>query len=211
MADLLEGARLCGMLLAGGGVLLVVLVGPTAFVSPAIWNGPHEVALRLINEHALVWRVANIGFALATVVTAAGLFLAPGLVGDRGAPLAWVSAATFVLAAVPWLLTLAIRVTITPGVADAFVADGVIDAAFVPLARLCGALFPAFILAASGAIAALGVAIVVGGSLGAPLGWACLVAGLAIGGSYLVVGDTLPAFIYLPTAAVGVAILLSAR
>ena len=211
MSDTFEGLRLGGLLLAGGGALLVLLVGPTAFVSPAIWNGPQDVALRLISEHSLIWRVANMGFALATIVTAAGLFLAPGLVGDRGASMAWVSAVVFVLAAVPWLLTLTIRLAITPGVADGFVADGTVDPAFVPLAKLGGALFPAFILTASGSIVALGAAIVAGGSLGEPLGWACLVAGLAIGGSYVVIGDTLPAFVYLPTTAVGIAILLSTR
>jgi hypothetical protein len=209
MADAFEGLRLAGLLLAGGGVLLFLLVGPTAFVSPAIWNGPQDVALRLISEHSLVWRVANIGFAMATIVTAAGLFLTPGLVGGRGASMAWVSAVVFVLGAVPWLLTLAIRVAITPGVADGFVADGTVDPTFTPLTRLNGALFPAFILTASASIAALGAAIIAGGTLGEPLGWACLVAGLAIGGSYLVVGDTLPAFVYLPTAAVGLAMLLS--
>jgi hypothetical protein len=211
MADSIEGFRLAGLLLTGGGVLLVVLVGPTAFVSPMIWNGPQDVALRLINDHSLMWRVANIGFALATIVTAAGLVLAPGLVGDRGAPIAWVSAVVYILAAVPWLLILAIRVAITPSVAGRFVADGTIDAAFDPLAKLCGALFPAFILIASGSIVALGAAIVAGGSLGDPLGWACLAAGLAIGASYVVIGDTLPAFVYFPTAAVGIAMLLSSR
>jgi hypothetical protein len=42
-------------------------------------------------------------------------------------------------------------------------------------------------------------------------GSACLLAGLAIGASYVVMGDTLPAFAYLPTAAVGIAMLLSTR
>ena len=198
-------------MLAGGGVLLVLLVGPTAFVSPAIWNGPQDVALPLISEHSLIWRVANLGFALSTIVTAAGLFLTPGLVGDRGASIALVSAVAFVLAAVPWLLMLAIRLAITPGVADGFVADGTVDPAYAPLTRLGKALFPAFILIASGSIAALGAAIVAGGSLGEPLGWACVVAGVAIAGSFLVIGDTLPAFVYLPTSAVGIAILLSNR
>jgi uncharacterized membrane protein len=211
MADPFQGVQVAGLLLAGGGVLLVLLVGPTAFVSPAIWNGPQDVALRLIGEHSLIWRAANLGFALATILTAAGLFLAPGLVGDGGTSIAWVSAVVFVLAAVPWLLILAIRLAITPGVADGFVADGIVDPDYAPLARLYGALFPAFILIASGSIVALGSAIIAGGSLGEPLGWACLVAGLAIGGSYVVIGDTLPAFIYLPTTAVGLAMLLSSR
>ena len=209
MADRVGGLRLAGLLLAGGGVLLFLLVGPTAFVSPAIWNGPQDVALRLVSEHSRIWRVANVGFALATIVTAAGLFLAPGLVGERGASLALVAAVVFVLAAVPWLITLAIRLAFTPDVAEAFIATGVVDPAFAPLDRLSGALFPAFILLGAASIVALGGAIVAGGSLGAPLGWGCAIAGLAIGGSYLVLGDTLPAFIYLPTAAGGIAMLLT--
>jgi hypothetical protein len=180
-------------------------------VSPAIWNGPQDVALRLISDHSGVWRLANVGFALATIATAAGLFLTPGLVGDRGVSMAWVSAVAFVLAAVPWLVILAIRLAVTPGVADAFVADGTVDPVAAPLDRLGGPLYPAFILIGSGSIVALGAAIVAGGSLGDPLGWACLVAGVAIGGSYLVIGDTLPAFVYFPTTAVGIAMLLSTR
>ncbi len=211
MADPFDGVQAAGALLTAGGVLLVLLVGPTAFISPAIWNGPQDVALRLIEEHSLIWRVANLGFALATIATAAGLFLVPSLVGERATSLAWVSAVTFLLAAVPWLLMLAIRLAITPGVADGFVADGTVDPAYAPLTRLGEALFPAFILIASGSIVALGVAIIAGGSLGEPLGWACVAAGVAIAGSYLVFGDTLPAFVYVPTAAVGIAILLSNR
>ena len=175
MADPIS-VELAGLLLAGGGVLLVLLVGPSAFVSPAIWNGPQDIALRLISEHQLIWRVANVGFALATIVTAAGLFLSPGFVGDRGAAFAWVSTSTYLLAAVPWLIILAIRLAITPAVADGFVADAAVDPAFAPLARLGDALFPAFILIASGSIVALGAAIIAGGSLGGPLGWTCLVA-----------------------------------
>lgn len=211
MTDTIDVLPLAGLLLVGGGILLVLLVGPTAFVSPAIWNGPQDVALSLISEHSLIWRVANIGFVLATIATACGLFLAPGLVGDRGASIGWVSAVLYLVAAAPWLLMLAIRLGITPDVADAFVATGAVDPAWVPLDRLGEALFPSFILIASASIVALGAAIVVGGSLGVPLGWACLVAGLAIGGSYLVIGDTLPAFVYLPTTAVGIAIILSGR
>ena len=209
MADPVEALRITGLLLAGGGVVLVLLVGPTTFVSAAIWNGSHDIALPLISQHPVVWRVANIGFALATVVTAAGLALTPDLVGDRGRSMAWVSAVVFVLAAVPWLITQAIRVVVTPGAADAFVAEGTIDPAWVPLDRLSAALFPAFIMLAAASIATLGIAIIAGGALDGPVGWACLVAGLAIGGSYLVVGDTLPAFVYFPTTAVGIALLVS--
>src|SRR3954449_610824 len=87
MTDLLDGARFAGLLLAGGGLLLVLSVGATLTLPAAIWNGPQDVSLRLIAAHSTVWRTANLGFLLATVLTAAGLFLVPPLVGDGGAAL----------------------------------------------------------------------------------------------------------------------------
>lgn len=211
MADLLHGARFAGLLLAGGGLFLVLLVGPTAFVPPAIWTGPRDASLRLVARHAVVWRLANVGFALATILTAAGLALVPGLVGDRGSSLAWAAAVAYLLAAAPWLLVLSIRLVITPAVAVSLAAEGTLDPAFIPIDRLSGALFPAFMLIASGSIVALGAAVVAGGSLSPVLGWACAVAGLALGGGYLLLGDMLPAFVYFPTTAVGIALFLAAR
>jgi hypothetical protein len=211
MPDPLVGARFAGLLLAGGGLLLVLMVGPTAFVPAALWTGPQDVSLRLIAENAVVWKVANIGFLLATVLTSAGLFLVPPLVGERGASLAWAAAVAFLLAAMPWLLMLAIRLAITPGAAALFAQSGEIDPAWVPIDRLGRALFPAFMLIGSGALVALGVAIIGGGSLAAALGWACVVAGVLFGGGYVVLGDMLPAFVYFPTTAVGIALLLAGR
>jgi hypothetical protein len=135
----------------------------------------------------------------------------PGLVGERGASLAWAAAVAFLLAAVPWLLMLAIRLAITPGVAAGFVASGTVDPAFVRLDRLGGAFFPAFMLLASGSLVALGVAIVAGGSLAVTLGGACIIAGVVFGAGYLLLGDMLPAFVYFPTAAVGIVLFLSGR
>ena len=211
MVDLLQGARFAGLLLAGGGLFLVLLVGPSAFVPPAIWTGPRDASLRLVAEHAVVWRSANVGFALATTLTAAGLVLVPGLVGDRGSSLAWAAAVAFLLAAAPWLLILSIRLVITPAVAAGFAAEGTLDPEFISIDRLSGALFPAFMLIASGSIVALGAAVVAGGSLSPVLGWACVVAGVVFGGGYLLLGDMLPAFVYLPTTAVGITLFLAAR
>lgn len=208
MSDPLAGPGLAGLLLAGGGLVLVLLVGPTTFVPPALWTGPREVSLRLIAAHARIWRAANAGFAIATVLTAAGLACVPGLVGTRGTSLALAAAVMFALASVPWLVMLGIRLSITPRVAAEFAATGALDPTFPPIDRLGGALFPVFLLVASGSIVALGAAIVAGGSLSPILGGACIAAGLAIGGGYLVFGDMLPAFVYFPTAAVGIALLL---
>jgi hypothetical protein len=139
MADPFEGARFAGVLLAGSGLAGALLGGPSAFVSPAIWNGPEDVALRLIARHRLIWRTANVGFVLAMVMTAAGLFVLPGEVGERGASLALAAALAFALAGTLWLMTLSIRLAVTPGVASRFVSDGTVDPVFPPLARLGGA------------------------------------------------------------------------
>jgi hypothetical protein len=92
-----------------------------------------------------------------------------------------------------------------------FVANGTVDPAFLPLERLGGALFPAFMLIASASLVALGAAIVVGGSLSSALGWACVLAGLLFRGGYVLLGNMLPAFIYFPTTAVGIVLLLASR
>jgi hypothetical protein len=210
MEGLLEGGQLAGVLLAGAGLVGILLVGPTAFVPAAIWGGPRDVALRLIAQHPLLWRSGNTGFVIATVMTAAGLFVLPDALGPHGAPLASGAALAFALAGTLWLVTLAIRLTVTPGVALTFVAHGTIDPAFEPLARLGYALFVAFVFIGSAAVVVLGVAIVLGGALGALLGWAVAIAGLLIIASYLWFGDTLPAFVYMPTTAVGIALLLGA-
>jgi hypothetical protein len=209
MGDLFEGARFAGLLLAAGGIGGGVLVATSLAVSPAIWNGPEEAALRLIAAHSRIWRVANVGFVVATVLTAAGLFVITDAVGDQGAMLAAAAAVAFALAGTLWLVTLAIRISITPGVASAFVADGMVDPAFAPLGRLGSAMFTAFIFVGAGALVALGGAILYGGAIAAILGWITAIAGLAIVVSYLWFGDTLPAFIYMPTTAIGIALLVA--
>jgi hypothetical protein len=158
MGELFEGATFAGLLLAGAGLAGVILVGPTAFVPPAIWNGPQVVALKLIAEHPRIWRVATAGFVIATVMTTAGLFVLPDVVGAGGAPLATAAAITFALAASLWLVTLAIRLAVTPAVASTFVAGGTIDPAYGPLTQLGHAMFVAFIFIGSASLVALGVA-----------------------------------------------------
>lgn len=209
MGDLFEPARFAGLLLGAGGLGSGILVATSLAVSPAIWNGPEEAALRLIAAHARIWRTANVGFALATVLTAAGLFVTTDVVGQQGAVLAVAAAVAYALAGTLWLVTLAIRLSITPGVAAAFVAEGTVDPAFAPLGRLSSAMFTAFIFMGAGALVILGAAILYGGVIASVLGWITAVAGVAIAASYLWFGDTLPAFIYMPTTAIGIALLVA--
>jgi hypothetical protein len=209
MGDLFQGARFAGLLLGAGGVGGGLLVATSLVVSPVIWNGPEESALRLIAAHGRIWRTANVGFVIATVLTAAGVFVLTAVVGQQGTVLALAAAVAFALASTLWLVTLAIRLSVTPGVASGYVAEGTVDPAFAALGQLSSALFSAFILVGAAALVALGAAILYGGAIAAVLGWITAIAGLAIAASYLWFGDTLPAFIYMPTTAIGIVLLVA--
>lgn len=103
-----------------------------------------------------------------------------------------------------WLITLSLRLGFTPSVAARYVANGSVDPAFGPLGALAGVLFAAFIVLASCSLAVLGVATLLGGGLPAWVGWVTPVGGVAVVASHLLAGDTLLAFVYVPTVLLGV-------
>lgn len=207
LVALLAADRLPAVLLVTGGAVLVLLAAPSATVPPAIWTAAPEVALPLIARHRRIWRIANIGFLLATVLVAAGLFLLPASLGADGAALATAGALAFAISSTVWIIALSIRLGITPGVAARFVDEGSLDPSFPPLARLGGVLFAAFILVGCSALAAVGMAALVGGVLPLWAAWATLLISLATIVAFLVTGDTLPAFVYVPTTLLGVVLL----
>ena len=208
LAAALQTDGLPALLLVVGGVGFVALAAASAGVPAAIWTGPPEDSLPLIARHATIWRLANIGFVVATVLTAAGLFGLPWSLGEHGTGLALAAAVGYAMAGTAWLIALFIRLGITPGVAASYVANGSVDPAFAPLAALAGVLFAAFIVIGCSSLTALGVAALLGGALPIWVGWTTLSAGAAILVGYLVMGDTLPAFVYLPTILLGIVQLL---
>jgi hypothetical protein len=160
------------------------------------------------DKDAKAWRIANLGFAVMTVSTIAGLWTVPGLVGDRGASLALAAAGAYALASSLWLISLTVRIAVQPAVASGSVGDATIDPAYGPVARLSGGLFVAFESIAGASLIALGAAILVGGSLAAILGWFAIAIGALLVVMCATVGGTLPAFAYFPTFAIGAALLL---
>lgn len=208
VAAALQADGLAATLLVLGGLGLVVLAAASAGVPAAIWTGAPEISLPLIARHATVWRLANVGFAVATVLTAAGLFVLPSSLGGNGAGLALAAAVGYAMAGTAWLITLGIRLGITPNVAAKYVANASVDPTFAPLAALGGVLFAVFIVVSCSSLAVVGVAALLGGILSVWVGWATLALSLAILAGYLVVGDTLPAFVYLPSVLLGIVQLL---
>jgi hypothetical protein len=205
MADVLTGPSLAGLLLAGGAVFLVAAGSPSLV---RVWTGPPEEGLPLIHSHRRAWRLANLGFALGTVLTSAGLWLVSDAVGDRGAPLARAAAATYSLGAALWLTSLCVRLAVTPAKASAYVATRTIDSSYAPLDRLAGGLFTGFTYLAGAALLGVGTAILAGGVVAAPVAWFALVIGAVVIIGYLAFGDMPPFVSYLPTTLIGVALLL---
>lgn len=207
MASALRHAGPAAWLLILGALALVALAGPSAGVSASMWSGRPELALPLIARHATLWRLANLGFVVATVCTAAGVWVAGRSLGEGATALATAAAWGYAAAGTAWLVGLSVRLWVTPGVAASYLASGSVAPSFGPLARLGGALFAAFIVVGCGSLAALGIAVVLGGVVPAWWGWAMVVASLAILAGFLLSGDTLPAFVYGPTLLLGLALL----
>lgn len=210
-AGALQADGLAPLLLIAGVVALVALGAASAGVPATLWTVSPEIALPLIAQHAPIRKLANLGFLAATVLTAAGLFVLPASVGQSGSGLALVAAVGYAMAGTGWLVTLAIRLGITPAAAKAYVATGTIDPSYAALTGLAGVLFATFILVGCSSLAVLGCALLLGGVLPAWVGWAILATSLAIVAAYLSMGDTLPAFVYLPTLLLGLVLALAPR
>jgi hypothetical protein len=192
----------------------LLVVGAMSFIigaaNPAlgqVWTAPKDAQLRLIADAATAWTITNSLFLFATVFTAAGLWLVPERVGDRGLVLARSATVVYLVAATAWLASLVFRLTVTPDTATAFVATGSLDAAYVITDRWQVGLFGAFTYLAGGSLIAMGVAVTLGGEMSRVGGWFAIVIGSAIVGGYAVFGDMPPFVAYLPTGLLGIGLL----
>jgi hypothetical protein len=174
-----------------------------------VWTAGEAVQLRLIHARPRSWQVTNLLFAIATVLTAAGLTLTPDTIGPGGAPLARLAAAMYGIAAVMWLASITFRLFVTPAAAAAFARSGTFEEAYAVTSRWSGGLFAAFTLTAGSSLVVLGVAVVAGGAVTALAGWLSIAIGAVIVGGYLVARDMPPFVAYLPTGVLGIAILLA--
>jgi hypothetical protein len=192
----------------------LLVVGAMSFIvgaaNPAlgqVWSAPQEAQLRLIADAGTAWTVTNSLFLLATVLTAAGLWLLPERIGDRGLVPARAATVVYLVAATAWLASLVFRLTVTPDAATAFVAAGSLDPAFVITDRWAAGLFGAFTYLAGGSLVAIGVAAILGGALSRVAGWFAVVIGIVMVGGYAIFGDMPPFVAYLPTGLLGIALL----
>jgi hypothetical protein len=193
------------------GWLLVAgtIVGLAPVANPSllrVWMVPRAEHIAIVAAHRRGWYVLNGGFAAATVATTAALAMLAVIVDSGDAARAGLIAGTTAYAAggVLWCAMLAMRSRVTPALAG----HGEGDAAARLLEEAQGGLFAAYVLMTATALVVIGVAMAVGG------GVSIMVAGLAIlvGGGAVVLqlatGDLVPAVLYLPTLAIGIALLI---
>ncbi len=203
----MNGAALVGLSLVAGSILFLVgAFDPALF---RVWTAPDEVQLRLIHERRRAWMVANTLFVAGTVLTTAALLAVPDRLGADAAALGRLAGTTYLLAAVAWLLSLVFRLSVTPVAATTFVSTGVVDPTYDMLRRWSSGMFATFTILAGISIVALGLAVLLGGALPVLLGWTMVILGAVIVGGFVVAGDMPPFVAYLPTAALGVSLLVS--
>lgn len=204
----MDASHLAGWSLVVGSVAFGIGAGDPYLLRA--WTAPSDLFLTIVARHAVAWRITNVLFIGATVLTTAGLCVLP-LVMPAGWPqgLAVAGAATFTIAAVLWIVSLIYRLAITPNTARDFDQTGAVDPWIAAFDRLNGVVFQAFIIIACAGLAAIGLAATAGGPIPAPLGWgAAILSGLLVGG-LLLSGDMPPFTVYLAPLAFGVALLTS--
>jgi hypothetical protein len=200
-----DTAHVIGWLLVGGAVGFGIGAGNPYLMRG--WTAPQDVFLRIVASHPQAWRFTTAFFVAGTVATSAGLALVPALLpGEQARGLAAAGGITFLLAAALWLISLVYRFGVTAAVARRFVDSGTVDPWIADLDRLNGMLFKAFIVLAFAGLAAIGLAITGGGPIPVPVGWGTVVLSALLILGLISSGDMPPFTVYLPTLAIGIAL-----
>jgi hypothetical protein len=192
------------------GWLLVAgtIVGLAPVANPSllrVFLVPRAEHIAIVAAHRRGWYVLNGGFAAATVATTAALAMLALVVdaGDaaRGGLIAGTT--TYAVGGVLWCAMLAIRSRVTPALAG----RGDPDPAGRLLEEAQGGLFAAYVLMTAVALVVLGVTLAVGGGVSIVVAALTILVGVGALAIQLVTGDLVPAVLYLPTLALGIALL----
>jgi hypothetical protein len=214
-SELINIQRLTGVVLiasfiafAIGGILPIV--GEKG--SMGIFTLPVREHLLAVARNAVIWRWANVFMGAAAVILLAGLSMLTTLLElanerlySRLGLIAWL------VSTILWVIFSVFRGVVTVTAAQEMGASGTmgtVSASYEPLAQWGFALF--YISAVIGflALAAYGGALLQVGLVPAWAGWATLLFSLALLAQLLIMGDTLPAFHYMPPALIGVLLVI---
>jgi hypothetical protein len=203
-----DALALAAVLLVAGPAIGTACLAYPPFVR--VWTAQREEHLALVADHPVAWRIANVGFTVATVLTAGGLFvLAASVAVDDGPRAALIAGAVaYTVASSLWCAILAIRTRTTPAIAAMVAAGSQTEPAETLLGSAIGGLYSSFLLTAGAALIAIGSTLALAGGAASPAGWlATIIASLAVA-RHVTSGDVIPAVIYIPTLLVGLALLL---
>ena len=194
------------LLVAGPAVGTACLFYPPMF---RVWTAPREEHLAMVGAHGRAWAAANIGFTAATVASAAGLVVLAGTIDVEAGPRAALtaSAVAYLIAGTLWCVVLAIRNRVTPALARMVAAGTPTEPGETLVGSAIGGMYTAFMLVTEIALAAIGVALVMGGGVAAPAAWLATAVAVAALVGTVAADATIPAVIYLPTLLVGIALL----
>lgn len=195
------------------GLLLVAgpLLGMLGFYDRAlyrVWTAPREEHLALVAAHRRGWTMVNVGFTVATLLTASGLILlASSAVVDTSRAVFVAGTVGYAIAGVLWCAVLAIRARTTPTLARLVAAGTPTEPVETLLGGVIGGLFASFSLVTSVALVGIGLALLLGGGVAAPVAWLVALVGALTAVWFVVAGDIIPAVLYLPTIALGIALI----
>jgi hypothetical protein len=203
-----DGLAVAAVLLVAGPVIgTVCLFYPPLF---RVWTSPREEHLALVAAHPRAWAMANVGFTVATVLTAAGLVVLAGSLVVDDVPRAALAAAAvaYAIAGSLWCVVVATRARTTPALATMVSTGRPTEPAETLLGAAIGGIFAAFALMTAASLVAIGLALVLGGGVAAPVAWFSVIVGAFSIAWVLASGDMIPALLYFPTLLVGLALLL---
>jgi hypothetical protein len=192
------------------GWLLVAgtIVGLAPVANPSllrVFLVPRAEHIAIVAAHRRGWYVLNGGFAAATVATTAALAMLALVVdaGDAARGGLTAGTTTYAVGGVLWCAMLAIRSRVTPALAG----RGDPDPAGRLLEEAQGGLFAAYVLMTAVALVFIGVTLAVGGGVSIVVAALTILVGVGALVIQLVTGDLVPAVLYLPTLALGIALL----
>jgi len=199
---------LAGALLVAGPVIGTVCLSYPSFWR--VWTVPREEHLALVAGHRLAWTMVNVGFTAATVLTAGGLVVLAGSLGVADGPKAMLLAGSiaYAIAGTLWCAGQAIRTRLTPAIATLVATGTPTEPAETLLDAVTGGLYSAFMLMTGLALVAIGLTLVAGGGIAAPVAWAVTILAAGALAGFFALDGFLPAVMYFPTLLIGLALLL---
>jgi hypothetical protein len=175
-----------------------------------IFTLPVREHLQAVADNAGVWRWANVFMGAAAVLLLAGLWMLTALLARAGERIfSQLGLSAMLVATVLWVIFSAFRAIVTVSAAEEMTATGTAPSSYEPLVQWGFRLF--FIYAVLGflALAAYGVSLLQAGLLPVWVGWVTIVFSMGLLILLFIIGDTLPAFYYVPGLLIGNLLLLS--